>query len=99
MSSAAPSVIALHAGGLSCTLSMVCNLFALEVAVATGTVTFKVAGKVVGRAALHNRVATLRYVVKVGQAKFVTASYAGSKSLLASSSVRARAIRGVAPLA
>jgi hypothetical protein len=73
------------------------------VAVATGTVTFMLAGKVVGRAALHNKVATLGYAVKVGQARFVTASYAGSTSLLASSSVRAvvsaKAVRGAASLA
>ena len=59
------------------------------VATATGTVTFKLSGKVIGRAVLHNRVATLRYVVKAGQARLVTATYSGNAYLLASSSPRA----------
>jgi len=59
------------------------------VALASGTVTFKVSGKVVGRAMLHNRVATLKYVLKKGQSKFVTAIYGGNANLLGSSSARA----------
>lgn len=39
------------------------------VAVATGTVTFSLGGKVIGRAALHNGVALLRYTVRAGQAR------------------------------
>ncbi|MDE3083131.1 MAG: Ig-like domain repeat protein, partial [Acidobacteriota bacterium] len=56
------------------------------VATATGTVTFKLSGKVIGRAVLHNRVATLRYVVKAGQARLITASYSGNAYLLGSNS-------------
>lgn len=59
------------------------------VAVATGTVTFTLAGKVIGRAALHNRVATLRYTLTLAQAKMVSARYGGNVTLLGSSSARA----------
>ncbi|MHB1209502.1 MAG: hypothetical protein ACYC1I_07305 [Acidimicrobiales bacterium] len=71
------------------------------VAVATGTVTFRLGGKVIGRVALHNRFAMLRYTVRAGQAKLVTARYAGSATLLGSSWARAvlsaRVIGGTTP--
>ena len=70
------------------------------VAVATGTVTFTLAGKVIGRAALHNRVATLRYSLSVAQAKMVSARYGGNATLLGSASSRAlvsaKAVGGLA---
>jgi hypothetical protein len=69
------------------------------VAVATGTVTFTLAGKVIGRAALHNRVATLRYRLSAAQAKTVSVRYGGNATLLGSSSSRAlvsaRAVGGL----
>ena len=42
------------------------------VAVATGKATLSLGGKVIGRAALHNGVAPLRYTVRDGQARLVT---------------------------
>ncbi len=77
--------LVVHPATLSATLRAV----APGVAVATGTVTFKLSGKVVGRAALRNGVATLRYVVKAGQSRLVSASYGGNAYLLGSSSLKA----------
>lgn len=59
------------------------------VGVATGTVTFKLAGKVIGRAALHNRVATLRFTLTAAQARRVSATYTGNVYVNGSSGTRA----------
>ena len=56
---------------------------------ATGTVTFKLSGKVIGRAALHNRVATLRYAMTASKARLVSATYGGNLLLSGSSAARA----------
>ena len=52
---------------------------------ASGTVTFKLSGKVIGRAALINKVATLRYRLTAAQARHVIASYAGNAHYAGSS--------------
>ena len=55
---------------------------------ASGTVTFKLAGKVIGRAPLINKVATLRYRLTAAQARQLIAYYAGN-AYYAGSSARA----------
>ena len=50
----------------------------------SGTVTFRLSGKVIGRATAHNGVATLHYAVKSSLAACVSASYAGNIFMLGS---------------
>ncbi len=58
-------------------------------AVVTGTVTFRLGGKVIGHAALRRGFVMLRYVVPAGKAKMVNARYGGNAYLLGSSSLKA----------
>ncbi len=55
----------------------------------SGTVTFRLSGKVIGRATAHNGVVTLRYTVKSSLATRVSASYAGNIFMLGSSAPHA----------
>ena len=45
---------------------------------ASGTVTFRLSGKIIGRVTAHNGVATLLYMVKASLAASVSASYSGN---------------------
>jgi hypothetical protein len=62
------------------------------VGVASGTVTFTLAGKVIGHAALKGRVATLRVALSPAKARLLRASYAGN-ALVGASSARASFVR------
>ena len=55
----------------------------------TGTLTLRVANKVVGRAALRQGVATFHIVIKPSQLRLVRASYSGNILMLASSTAAA----------
>jgi hypothetical protein len=70
------------------TITAVVSTVAPGVAMTTGTVTFKLSGKVIGRATLVKRVATLRCVVQAGRSRYVTAAYCGNANLMNSWSVR-----------
>lgn len=56
---------------------------------ASGTVTFRMSGRVIGRVTAHNGVAILRYAVKSSLAARVSASYAGNVFMVGSSSPHA----------
>ena len=56
---------------------------------ASGTVTFRLSGKVIGRVTAHNGVATLRYMVKASLAARVSASYGGNIFMVGANAPRA----------